>query len=349
MPRPVGPAHPRHLDQQRGGGWRTQPLGVPFAVHGGAPAVLGLLGWWLDGTAARVWLWATVGLVALVVHELAHALVGRRVGASPTCEVTWSGGLTRWDATAVRTRTQHVTALLAGPAVGLALGVGALVLARAPVGWLVRDAAEVLAAVSLGAAVLDLLPLFPRDGARVALLWLRGTAVERTVQVATASSVVAAFATAGLALGPWPRVAVVPALFLVTSTWLALRGDRGIGLPVAEAAQRGAWTDVVHRVAADCAAPHEVAAAQQQALARSAFLAAADIGDAALRQGWATIGFARRTAEARALLEHDDLAMQRVHDAVAAGADPADLARGALARLAARADWPTAATCDVRP
>lgn len=311
--------------------------------------MLALLGWWLDGTVARVWLWATVGVLALVVHELAHALVARRIGATPTCEVAWSGGLTRWDPTAVHSRSTHVVALLAGPAVGLVLGVAAVGLGHAPIGWVARDAVQVLAAVSLGAAVLDLLPLFPRDGSRVVLLWLRGNAVERTVRVATISSAIAAFATAGLALGPWPRLAVVPALFLGTSTWLALRGDRGIGLPVDEAVRRGAWTEVVRRVDAGCTTPHAAAAAQQRALAGSAFLAAADIGDAALRQGWTTIGFARRTAEARALLEHDDLAMQRVHDAVTHGADPADLARGPLARLAVRHDWPAARSRDQAP
>lgn len=125
-------------------------------------------------------------LASVFLHELAHALVARRVGV-PVQElaVTLLGGHTRMGAAAPSPASSALVAV-AGPVVNLALGALAWLLAGptsvGSVAWLVLSAAA-LANVFVGA--FNLVPGLPLDGGRVleALVWrvtgdrLRGTAV----------------------------------------------------------------------------------------------------------------------------------------------------------------------------
>lgn len=322
-----------------------------MTVRPSAPAMLALVGWWLDGVPDRVPLWVLAGLAALLVHEVAHAWVGQRGGTTPYVDISWHGGVTRWQPPGVLSTRAELVALLAGPLAGATVGWAALLGSRsletlsgtaAGVG---ADALLLFAAVSLGMAVLDLLPIFPRDGARVLLLALSGQAVAAVTRTAAIGTVVAATATGVLLATPHRSLAVLPAVFLLSNAWLALRGDRAIGRPVPEAIDAGDWASVRRRILAGCDSPELAAQAQERALAVSAFAEAADIGDAALARGWRTIGFARRTATARAFNEQDDLAVARVLDAVAFGADPDELAQEPMLRhLTYRMDWPTSRT-----
>lgn len=313
--------------------------------------MLALAGWWFDGAPDRVPMWVLAGLAALLVHEMAHAWVGQRGGTTPYVDIAWHGGVTRWQPPGALSPRAELVALLAGPLAGATVG-GAALLASRSLATLSGTAASLgadllllFAAVSLAVAVLDLLPVFPRDGARMLLLALSAAPVAAVVRTATIGAVVAAVATGVLAATPLGSLAVLPAVFLVTNTWLAIRGDRAIGRPVPEAIDAGDWTSVRRRILAGCDSPELAAQAQERALAVSAFSEAADIGDAALARGWRTIGFARRTATARAFNEQDDLAVARVQDAVALGADPDDLAQEPMLRhLTYRLDWPTAPT-----
>lgn len=318
-----------------------------MTVRGSAFATLALAGWVADGTPQRVALWVVAGVAALLLHELAHAGLARRWGAVPFIEVTWSGGLTRWHPPQRLSPLRGAAVLLAGPVTG-AMGAGLALWAAATIApttallVLAVEVLELFAAVSLVLAALDLLPVFPRDGSRLLLLALREQSVRQVVRAASVGAVVAAAAAGALLVSPWPRLAVVPAVLLVTNAWLALRGDRAIGRPVPEAIDAHDWASVRRRILAGCDAPEVAARAQERALAVSAFAEAADIGDAALARGWRTIGFARRTATARAFLEQDDLAVARVRDAVAYGADPDELAAAPmLGHLTYRLDWPS--------
>lgn len=313
-----------------------------------APAMLALVGWLLDGSPDRIPLWVLVGLAALAVHEVAHAWAGQRGGTTPYVDISWAGGLTRWQPPGALTARAEAIALLAGPLAGAAVGWAALIGSRSlarlggPAAGLGAEALALFAGVSLFVAALDLLPVFPRDGARILLLVLPDQPVAAVVRTATIGAVVAAGVTAAL-LTTSRELAVIPAILLVSNTWLALRGDRAIGRPVPEAIDAGDWSSIRRRILAGCDSPELAAQAQERALALSAFAEAADIGDAALARGWRTIGFARRTATARAFNEQDDLAVDRIHDAVAFGADPDELAQEPmLRRLTYRMDWPTA-------
>ena len=315
-------------------------------MRGSAIAMLVLVGWVTDGTPERAPLWVTAGLVAMVAHEFAHARVAHRGGATPLVELSWRGGLTRWYPPGHLTPATEARALLAGPLAGLVLALvadraAASITATGGVATVSTQWLAILAGISVVLAAIDLLPVFPRDGSRILLLLLPGPHVLRVVRVAGVGSVVAATVTTTLVASPWPELALVPGVLLLTNTWLACRGDRAIGRPVEAAIDAHDWTSVRRRLLQGCDSVTLVAHAQEEALACGDYEGAADIGDAALARGWHTIGFARRTAIARLLLEQDDRAMARVREAVTLGADPDELARETpLGALRHRFDWP---------
>ncbi len=330
--------------------------GVHLTLRGSAVPMLVLVGWITDGSPVRAPLWVTAGLVALAAHELAHARVARRGGATPLVELSWRGGLTRWFPPGQLSRSTEARALLAGPLAGLLVAFAADTAASAVTGthWAADLSAQwlaILAGLSVVLAVLDLLPVFPRDGSRLVLLLLGGPTVANVVRAGAVGSVAASVATAVLlAVTPWPLLALVPGLFVLTNTWLAVHGDRAIGPPSPEAIARRDWRAVRRRVVAGCETPTGAAAAQQAALTAGDNAAAADIGDAALSHGWRSTSFATRTAVARLLLEEDDRAMALVHQAVALGADPDELAATTpLGQLRHRFDWPDAAARAAAP
>ena len=65
-------------------------------------------------------LWILCLLVSIVVHELGHALVGRRFGADPYVLLYAAGGLTYLPGASF-TRNRSILVSLAGPAMGFAL------------------------------------------------------------------------------------------------------------------------------------------------------------------------------------------------------------------------------------
>lgn len=349
MPHPSGPAHPLHLKHQSGGGLRARAGRVHVTFRPTAALALVVIGWIVDGSPDRVLVWMTAGTAALLVHEIAHAWASRLGGATPYVEISWHGGTTRWQPLDVLRRPVEAAVLLTGPIVGAATGWAALVGSRSlagfpgPAAGVAADVLVILGSVSLAVAALDLLPVFPRDGARLLLLVMPGPPVAAVIRTAHVGAIVAACATGGLLVTPLRPLAIVTGLLTMSNTWLAVRGDRAIGRPVHEAIEVGDWRSVRRRLLEGCDSPDLAALAQERAIAVSDFHAAADIGDAALARGWHTIGFARRTARARAFLEQDDLAVARVRDAVEFGADPDDLATdGILRHLATRLDWPRA-------
>lgn len=347
MPRSAGPAHPLHLTERRGGGLRRALGGIHVTVRGSLLPMLVLAGWLTDGTPARAHLWILAGSAALVAHEAAHAAVARAAGLTPHLELSWRGGLTRWFEPDAPSRATEARILLAGPLVGLALAQVALVLhstlaAASPATTTLAELLAILAGVSVVAAALDLLPVFPRDGSRLLLLALRGQPVDRVVRAACFGAVTAAVATAALVLSQTPELAAATGVLLLTNTWLALWGDRAIGTPPEIAMERRDWTSIRRRIVAGCDSPQLAALAQKRALAVGDHAEAADIGDAALRRGWLSPGFATRTAVARAHLEQDERAMAMAYIAVSLGADPDELAQQPmLGRLRTRLDWPT--------
>ncbi len=203
------------------GSWQIGRLaGIPLKVHFTLllfiPFLLNRYGTALGGHTFAALL-AVVGLLASVaLHELGHALTGRRFGCR-TREIllTPLGGIAQLDRIPAQPRAELLIAL-AGPAVSLALAAlaGGLTLLFIQLGWQASAwVALALALTNAGLAIFNLLPCFPMDGGRVlrALLtprWGRLEATRRAVKVG---------GWLALALGLWGLMQLD--LLLVAIAW----------------------------------------------------------------------------------------------------------------------------------
>ena len=136
-----------------------------------------LLAWVIGGMASLGF------LVATVAHELAHALVARRVGMDvPVISVHFIGGPAAVDVRAPTPRGEAAVAL-AGPLVSLAIGGGAVLIAFAVAAFglnsvvaeLIADVAFLVGSLCLVLAAVSIIPAYPLDGGRLvrAIAWAR--------------------------------------------------------------------------------------------------------------------------------------------------------------------------------
>ena len=210
--------------------------GIDIRVHSTFPLLLAwsaLTAYRASGTidgAVRGVLFILALFLSVVLHELGHALAGRRIGI-PTRDITLSpiGGVARLEEIPADPR-QELQVALAGPAVTLAI-IGVLYVALRLLGVDVTATPDVLTSRSgfltqllwanISLFVFNLLPAFPMDGGRVfrALLALR---MDRVRATRIAASVGKAFALLFAAIGFfYSPMLVVIALFV----WLAAAGE----------------------------------------------------------------------------------------------------------------------------
>jgi Zn-dependent protease/CBS domain-containing protein len=217
--------------------WKVGRIaGIDLRLHG---TFLLLLAWsalasyrasgTVDGTVRGV-LFTLALFLSVVLHELGHALAGRRAGVS-TRDITLLpiGGVAHLEEIPAEPRKELQVAL-AGPAVTLAIIVvlyGGLRLlgvtvTAAPVALASRsDFLSQLFWANVSLFVFNLLPAFPMDGGRVfrAMLALRMDRVRATAIAATVGKAFALlFGAIGLFYNP---LLVVIALFV----WLAAAGE----------------------------------------------------------------------------------------------------------------------------
>ncbi|WP_299832177.1 site-2 protease family protein [uncultured Roseobacter sp.] len=142
--------------------------------------------------------------VSLLLHELAHSVVARRLGV-PIKGITLFlfGGVAELEAEPRSARVEFWVAL-AGPVMSLALALGFWSLAR--LSDLVAAAVPVsmvlgyLALINLILALFNLVPAFPLDGGRVlrAYLWHRKGDVLAATETASQSGTIFAYVLMGL-------------------------------------------------------------------------------------------------------------------------------------------------------
>ena len=160
---------------------------LPATVKGYSPVV-----YWLAGSCG-----ALVLLASLVAHELAHAVVARRMGVSVGSVTLWLfGGVTTLGE--AKTPKAAFRIAFAGPATSLVLSAVfaglAVALETGRAAAILVGVAWWLAAVNLLLGLFNLLPGAPLDGGRVvrAYLWGRhGDSVRASVGAAHAGRVVA--------------------------------------------------------------------------------------------------------------------------------------------------------------
>ena len=206
--------------------------GFPVKVHWSVIVILWLFTWSLARTLPGTvrgyshlayWLaggcGALVLLASLLAHELAHAVVARRMGVSVGDVTLWLfGGVTTLQGEA-KTPKAAFRIAFAGPATSLVLSAVfaglAIAFADVHVAAIVVSVAWWLGAINLLLGLFNLLPGAPLDGGRVvrAYLWHRhGDSVRASVGAAHAGRVVAIilitlglaeFLAGGLVGGVW--------------------------------------------------------------------------------------------------------------------------------------------------
>lgn len=156
-------------------------FGTALRVHWSAAVIAAVLGSMLARDLGTTVAFVGIGsfFVAIIVHELAHALVARRFGIGTTSIELWGlGGLARLEREPSSPRAEGWIAA-AGPLVNLLIG-GLAALAtwasRANGGaWALSVSLLWFAVVNLGLAAFNILPGSPLDGGKVlrAVRWSR--------------------------------------------------------------------------------------------------------------------------------------------------------------------------------
>jgi Zn-dependent protease len=187
-------------------------LGFPIRVNLTFLILLGVILLWAGGVGGVVVALLTFGSVLL--HELGHALVARRLGVRvASIDLHFFGGAARMADSSSSPRDEIAIAA-AGPAVSFALaGVSYLLSGFGQLFW-------VLAVVNLMLGAFNLLPAFPSDGGRILRALLarrRGLMAATDLAVKVSRVVCIGLAVVGVAIGSY-QLALVAAVLWTMGT-----------------------------------------------------------------------------------------------------------------------------------
>ena len=116
-----------------------------------------------DGKPIGLAIWMVVVFVGILLHELGHALMGKAFGLSPAIELGGMGGLTYWAKGRNVGAGKSLLISLAGPAVGITIGVAAKFIPAMP-NPILHDLVRDIVWVNLYWGVFNLFPILPLDG-----------------------------------------------------------------------------------------------------------------------------------------------------------------------------------------
>jgi membrane-associated protease RseP (regulator of RpoE activity) len=158
-------------------------LGIPITIGPAILAGLAVLGVLSRLSGALLVAWVVLGFVALLIHELGHAVAFRHYGVAAFISFWALGGFTAPDdqeAAARLSDRELLVVTVAGPMVGLVVGAATLL-----VGFVARDALRPVRMpiflwlfVNLGWAIFNLMPVSSLDGGQ-ALEHLAGAVMGR--------------------------------------------------------------------------------------------------------------------------------------------------------------------------
>ena len=205
---------------------RLRVLGFPVHLDLSFVIVMAVLGYYPGVRAVDLGLWLLITPFAVLVHELGHAVAARSAGARPQIALTGFGGVTSFVPPRPLSRIRSLGIALAGPVVGLAVGVALAVIqatvAVDPSGWQ-ASALRIGIFTCIAWSVLNLLPVLPLDGGQAMRELLPGSGEVRARRAAAVSVVVAVLAAIAAYLYlRQPFVALFMVFFAVTNV-LALR------------------------------------------------------------------------------------------------------------------------------
>lgn len=171
--------------------------------------------------------WIVAAFVGVLMHELGHAYAGRLFGLSPAIQLHGMGGLTTWIAGKRISPAKQIVVSLAGPLVGIAVGLPLVFLApKLSLSPMQAAMLEGVIFVNLGWGILNLLPILPLDGGNImASLFVivspkRGEAAARFVSIGVGVAVGAFALYSGVLFGG------ILALLYAVRNFQALRAGR---------------------------------------------------------------------------------------------------------------------------
>jgi Zn-dependent protease len=206
---------------------RFRVLGFPVTIDISFVVIIAILGWQPGGELRDFVVWLVIVPIAVLVHELGHAFVARTTGAHPSIHLAGLGGLTSYLPPRPLSRARSVAISVAGPAVGIVIGLALLGYGRG-VGVsseLERSIVNMGIYTTLGWSILNLLPILPLDGGQTLRELLPGSPAKRATRAAIVSVVVAAGA-AVVALKLGLVFGALLAAFFVFSNVVTIRNAR---------------------------------------------------------------------------------------------------------------------------
>jgi stage IV sporulation protein FB len=194
--------------------------------------VVGLLGLSGRRDLPGFLVWMGVAFVSILLHELGHAATARACGLDPVIDIHTMGGTTSWRSPATLAWPRRLAITLAGPAVGLALGLLVLGVDRSTGlgdgSRLLRLLVYDLLWINIGWSLFNLLPMLPLDGGTAVSVVLERVMSHGSRRASLGVSIVTGVLTAlvAVALGQtW--MAALSALFAYNAVQ-QLRGQPGI-------------------------------------------------------------------------------------------------------------------------
>ena len=211
---------------------RFSVLGFRCYVTPGFLVLLGVYGLFGLERGDPVWAtlsWCAVVFVSILIHELGHAVVSRRLGLRVIDIRFWQFGgyVTHQPGTPF----QNLAVSLAGPGIELVFGMicWGIYLAIPPVAY-VDTVLNQLIYVNIYWALFNLLPMQPMDGGNSLNYLLRGLRVGDTERIVSGVGMVTAL---GLALFAWQSGMTIIAVFCL---YFLIHNFQRF-----QASQRGAW------------------------------------------------------------------------------------------------------------
>jgi Zn-dependent protease len=178
-----------------GRGVGVRLFGFPVHIDLSFVLIMGLIGY-ISGVSLP-WglvIWLVVAGLAVLLHELGHAVVARTTGARPVIALTGFGGLTTYVPPERPSRLRSLSISIAGPLVGLVVGgllwiISQTSAAGVEPGGVADQVLRYGMFTTIAWSVLNLLPVLPLDGGQAMRELLPGAPAVRARRAAAVSLV----------------------------------------------------------------------------------------------------------------------------------------------------------------
>ncbi len=179
-------------------------FGFPVSIEGSFLLTVAFLGYLsFESQLDRIVAFVVIAVIAVLVHELGHAVVAQRQGSAHTPTITLAGmaGLTRYRPVRPPSRAESILVSAAGPIAGILLGIVVVVIARSGLITstpFVDDLYRIGIFTTFVWSALNLLPVLPLDGGHIMADLLPGSVAVRRRRAAIISVMTAGLGAVGL-------------------------------------------------------------------------------------------------------------------------------------------------------